>query len=169
MIGASRHIYTRETRTTTQPTTQQPTSIFDMLNPHLRNVPAMALTGADEIYDYLKRCGPKTGEQIANKTGGRLENIRYLMRTDKARRFANVKGDLWQAQEPQEVSDDNRSTAKRVTDYLRTHPPAQVGVIADALQINRKTIESVLSRGVTGAIAIKDPEKSRGRLWTLPK
>lgn len=167
MIAASRHIATRET--TTQPATQQQSSsFFDMLHPHLRNVPAACPTALDEIHAFLQRRGTKTGEQISAKVGLQIDRVRFLMRHDTQKRFKECRGDSWEAQEGQPAATDKRPLSERIVEYLTEHGPATIRMIAVGLGVNESSVESVMSRGTSGAIWIRDPEKARGKLWKMP-
>ena len=56
---ASRRVYSGATRTPARPPSVTST-FFDELHPHLRNVEAIVVQGADAIYQYLLRRAPRT-------------------------------------------------------------------------------------------------------------
>lgn len=166
MIAASRHIASFET--TTQPTMQQPSTFFDALHPHLRNVSAGAPTTLDEIHAFLQRRGRKTAEQIGAKVGLQVAQVRFMMRHDKQKRFKECLGDSWEAQEGQPVTVDKRSLSERIVEYLTEHGPATIRMIAVGLGVNESSVESAFRYGVPGVTWYRDPEKARGKLWKMP-
>lgn len=57
-------------RTREMDTRSVPSTWFDELHPHLRNVAANQPSLVERIHGYLSRCGPRTIEQLTKKFGG---------------------------------------------------------------------------------------------------
>lgn len=143
---ASRHVYSGATRTPARPPSVTST-FFDELHPHLRNVEAIVVQGADAMYQYLLRRAPRTTAQIAEKVGQKEDVVARRLNGDP--RFRREKTG-WVAVPPEpsaEPAPPPPTAGERIRAYLAAHGPATTQDIAAALNILPGTVGTALANG----------------------
>lgn len=166
----SRHIYTGATRHSSDRNQAVVTSFFDELHPHLRNRPAIALTGANLIYEYLLRRPARTLEEIANRTGHEPKHVRNLMEKEPER-FTCARG-RWSAIEQTIETKPRRQTLPvRVAAWLAEHGPATAPEISTALDARGNAVFEALARGIPNAVIVgtKGVGRQKSNLWAISK
>lgn len=165
---ASRHVYGGATRTPARPPSVTST-LFDELHPHLRNVEAIVVQGADAMYEYLRRRAPRTTNQIAEKVGLKKDVVARRLNNDP--RFRREKQG-WVAVPPEpeaEPAPPPPTAGERIHAYLLAHGDATTQDIAEALNILPGTVATALTNGC-GAQRVgqrKQPGVRPANLWGI--
>lgn len=165
---ASRHVYSGATRTPARPPSVTST-FFDELHPHLRNVEAIVIQGADLMYQYLLKRGPRTTNQIAEKVGLKKDVVARRLNGDP--RFRREKQG-WVAVPPEpetEPPPPPPTAGERIRAYLKQHGDATTQDIAEALGILPGTVATALSNGC-GAQRVgtrRQPGVRPANLWGI--
>lgn len=163
---ASRHVYHGATRTPARPPSVTST-LFDELHPHLRNVEAIVVQGADLMYQYLLRRAPRTTAQIAEKVGQKEDVVARRLNDDP--RFRREKTG-WVAVPPEPEAEQPPpppTAGERIHAYLKAHGDATTQDIAEALGIPPGTVATALANGC-GAQRVgqrKQPGVRPANLW----
>lgn len=159
-------------------------NFFDELNPHLRNAQARAMGVAERITAYLSRRPGRTPSQIARAVGLH-DGAAAQSVLEKHSNLYRREGRLWYVadrptEEPVTPQDEptptptparTMSTQQSILQYLATHAPAAATTIADATGLNKRTVASVLSRGIPGVVVVGEegPSQFRAKLWGISK
>lgn len=142
-------------------------SFFDQLCPHLRNVEAIVLQGADLMYEYLIRRGPRTTAQIAERVGQKADVVSRRLNDDS--RFRREKQG-WVAIPPEPSAEPAPlppTAGERIFSYLKQHGDATTQDIAESLGILPGTVATALANGC-GAQRVgqrKQPGVRPANLW----
>lgn len=165
---ASRRVYSGATRTPARPPSVTST-FFNELYPHLRNVEAIVVQGADRMYEYLIRRQPRTTAQIAEAVG--LKRDVAWRRLNDDPRFRREKQG-WVAVPPDpeaEPAPPPPTAGERIRAYLKEHGDATTQDIAEALNILPGTVATALANGC-GAQRVgqrKVPGVRPANLWGI--
>lgn len=122
-------------------------TFFEQLNPHLRNVEAIVIQGADLMYQYLIRRGPRTTAQIAERVGQKADVVSRRLNDDP--RFRREKAG-WVAVPPEPEAPPAPpppNAGERIFAYLKAHGAATTQDIAEALGILPGTVATALANG----------------------
>ena len=142
---------------------------FHELNPHLRNVQACAVTGADAIYEYLVRRGPCAIERISQSTG-HLPDAAVRIMAKEPGRFRCERGQ-WSVNsgynaplappEPVRLMD-------RMAAYLATNGPSTAQQIADSTATGINTVFEALNRSrIIADVGTVGKGRNRRKLWMV--
>lgn len=146
------------------PARAEHSTLFDELNPHLRNVQAASMRAEETAYQYLLRRGPQPVDKISQRMGHSLPQMTIALlqqfpdlfrcergmwsanpARDPAQRQANPKAKPERAL-PAPVVPRTDCTTARAIDYLRANGPATSEVIGMAVGTDSSTISSLLGR-----------------------
>lgn len=86
-------VYGHASRTREMETSKAPSTLFDELHPHLRNVVVKQQTLAERIHGYLLRRGPRALRQIADKMSGTEGRVQRCLLSNEEM-FEQV-GKMW--------------------------------------------------------------------------
>lgn len=167
----SRRIYDGATRHGGDENQAVVTNFFNELHPHLRNRRAVAITGADQIYEYLLRRPEKTLAQISQRTGHDKAHVRRMLEREP-KRFACSNRGRWSAiEQPVETKQRRQALPVRVEAYLVDHGPATAPEIATALDARGNAVFAALSRCIPNAtiVGTKGTGRQKSNLWALVK
>ena len=166
----TRHVYTGATRHSIGENQAVTSNFFDELHPHLRNRPAIALTGANLIYDYLLHRPERTLAEISNRTGHAPKHVRNLMEKEPGR-FTCARGRWSAIEQPIETEPRRQTLPVRVAAYLAEHGPATAPEISTALDARGNAVFEALSRGIPNAVIVgkKGVGRQKSNLWAMIK
>ena len=161
----ARHVYRGATRTPARPPSVTST-LFDELHPHLRNVEAIVVQGADRMYEYLIRRQPRTTAQIAEAVGLKRD-VAWRRLNDDPRFRREKQGWVAVPPEPEAEQPPPPTAGERIHAYLKEHGEATTQDIAEALGILPGTVATALANGC-GAQRVgqrKQPGVRPANLW----
>lgn len=149
-------------------------SLFDELNPHMRNAQAKALGVAERITEYLSRRPGRTPFQIAQAIGMN-GNDHVVNALKKYPNLFRCEGRRWYVvpAPPAPVAPKRRNSRYWLADAIRAcivaHGPATATEISKIVNRSAGQVSGRLKRGVDGVAVVGTKRSARGEIdvWGL--